>query len=327
MAKRNLLVYLTWETLIQWKKERKPGRNINEDAPYAYGSDQIRLYKLARPGDVLWVICSPRFGPYRLPPSLIARLVVSKVVDQEDPKINERTIFKIPKASEKWQYVALANREKSRYYSLNNAYQALTSLTFISDKSKLDPETCAHCQKLIESGGELYAGLPSHLQTIREIAPEAEPIMQEFAAQVAQGRIIFLSYRRSEAGEVAKDMVRELNKGSVYCWLDNLVMPQRVAKGYKLVDDDVLVSALRDGVRQSTMFVALLTPTYHSSRWTRLEWGEAVGEMANPRRARPLQLIMAKLGGKPPTPEPAVEIVVGDNGQQIADQVLNYLGP
>ncbi len=53
---------------------------------------------------------------------------------------------------------------------------------------------------------------------------------------------------------------------------------------------DLLGSVLSEGVVQSTMFVGLSTPTYHTSK----EWHKANAEKAYPRRARPLQLVVAE---------------------------------
>ncbi len=330
MAKRHFLVYLGWDTLLDWRKQRTVGKPIHEDAPFAYGSDQIRMQRLVRPSDILWIICSPRFGPYRLPPSLIAHLEVCGVVDQALLGPAKCTFIKIPKASEPWRYVALANRKKSRYYPLNNAYRTLISLTFVGKQSTLNPNECDHCQKLIgrekrKPATELYAGLPSHLQTIRQIAPGEEKQLEEFAAKVVGGRMIFLSYRHIDAGEMAAELFLELEKRRVYTWLDNQVMPQQVTKGRKRVAENVLSGALSDGVRQSTLFVALVTQTYFDKPWTKLEWDEALKEMANPRRARPLRVLAVRMGGALPTDILGVEVVASDDIGTIMNQLLNTL--
>jgi len=292
MDTRHLLVYLSWETIRHWKRDYPAGR-VGDRAPYAYGSDQVRLGRLARPEDVVWVLSAPRFAHYRLPPSLIARLQVDCVVDQRAPGTIK---VDIPQSSALWRYVVLAGREQSRYYPLNNAYPTLRSLTFAGAAPGL--RDCPHCERLAAQGRELYAGLPAHLQTVRQLAPGAELLMEDFARAVAGGQVVFLSYRRSEAGPLAVALVERLTAQGVACWWDHRMIPESVARGQFHVDKALLEAALDDGLRQSTWLVALVTPTYASGEWTAREWRWAGEELGNLRRARPLRRAEVLLGGR-----------------------------
>lgn len=89
MVRNHLTAYLSWETILKWKRRRQPDGSVAKTAPYAYGSDQVTLFHHACPGDILWIISAPRFSHYQLPPSLIARLAVTKVIDQESPQASE----------------------------------------------------------------------------------------------------------------------------------------------------------------------------------------------------------------------------------------------
>jgi hypothetical protein len=294
MDTRHLLVYLSWETIRRWKRDYPAGgRRLDDKAPYAYGSDQVRLFRLARPGDVVWVLSSPRFARYRLPPSLIARLQVSQVVDQYEPG---EVGVAVPPPSAGWRYVILAEREHSRYYPLNNAYSTLLGLTFAGGAPSL--RDCPHCERLVAQGKGLYAGLPAHLQTIRQVAPGAETALEAFAGAVAEGQVVFLSYRWAEASALAIKLAERLSAQGVACWWDQWMVPDCVAEEGIRLNRDLLAAALTDGIRQSTWMVALVTPTYYTKEWTAYEWQRAGEEMNNPRRARPLQRAEVLLGGQ-----------------------------
>jgi hypothetical protein len=314
MDSHHLLVYVSWDTIRSWKQQYPSGK-VAEKAPYAYGSDQVRLGRLARPGDVVWVLSAPRFGGYRLPPSLIARLQVAQVVDQRSPggaKVD------IPQPSALWRYVVLADRDHSRYYPLNNAYPTLLSLTFAGGAPGL--HNCPHCDRLVAAGKGLYAGLPAHLQTVRQLARGAETRLEAFAHAVAEGQVVFLSYRWVEAAPLAIALVERLTGQGVVCWWDHWMMPGRVTRGDIHVDEALLSAALADGLRQSTWVVALVTPTYHCSRWTAQEWQRAGEELNNPRRARQLRRAEVLLGGE--TSGQADLVLPAADADQLADQLL-----
>ena len=314
MDTRHLLVYLSWETIRRWKQDYPSGK-VGEKAPYAYASDQVRLGRLARPGDVVWVLSAPRFARYRLPPSLIARLQVDRLVDQRAPGAVK---VDIPQPSALWRYVVLADREHSRYYPLNNAYSTLLSLAFAGGAAGL--RDCPHCERLVSAGQGLYAGLPAHLQTVRQLAPGAETALEDFARAVAGGQVVFLSYRRSEAGPLAMALVERLTAQGVACWWDHRMMPGRVARGQVQVDKALLAAVLADGLRQSTWVVALATPTYPCSRWTVEEWQRSGEEMRNLRRTRPLRRAVVLLGGEPGSQ--ADLVLPAANADYLADQLL-----
>ncbi len=317
MSPRHLMVYVKWSVIREWKR-RRPSEEADQTRPalpFAYASNQVRLFQRARPGDVVWVLSAPRFASYRLPPSLIARLQVRQVVDRQSPASAD--VF-IPEAVEGWgRYVVLANRSQSTYYPLNNAYRALLSLTFAGKAPPL--RDCPHCKRLYEAGRGLYAGIPAHLQTVRQLAPGSGGVMETFARTVENGQIVFLSYRRSEAGPRAMRLVERLADNDVSCWYDHWMIPEPVAKGAVSIDDALLSAALTDGLRQSTYFVALVTPTYHHSKWTAKEWQSAVEERTNLRRRRPLRLVEISMSDKA---SGEADIVIQDEGTDLGEQLL-----
>lgn len=312
------MVYLKWELLSAWKHRARGERTTTEAVPYAYGSAQVRL-SAARRGDVVWVVTSPRFDQYRLPPSLIARLNVQKVLDRTRLADSEVGTYVPGYFQKKWRFVVLADRAQSRYFPLNNAYAILKQLTFTGNK-KIAPENCPHCQKFIANQEQFYAGLPAHLQTVRRLQSGTEQALLDFAQKVQQGALIFLSYCRNEASTKVRELVEVLHQNGLYCWLDNLMIPQGVQ-----VQEHRLSDVLSDGLRQSTLFLALVTPRYHQNKWTQREWQAAQSELNHARRRRAFHCVELLLGGEPVGP-PQNTIAAEDlDRQNLAERIKNYL--
>jgi hypothetical protein len=293
----HFLVYVDWSTIKSWKHEYHYNHTCKTkvEFPFAYASKQRRLL-LASPGDVVWVISSPIFDSYRLPPSLIARLQVYKAGDIES--LIESGV-QVPKASLNFgKNVVLGDTSLSKYFPINNAYRMLLSLTFTGKSPSLS--NCIHCERLYKTGKRLYSGIPAHLQTVRQLTPSSGDVIEDFARGVDRGQMVFLSYRRKEAECHASEIVEELIANNYSCWYDNRMIPQQVAKGVVLVEEKLLSDVLTDGLRQSVYFVALVTPTYHrKDTWTQKEWQSAIEERDNSRRRRPLRLVEILMGGEP----------------------------
>ncbi|MDT2006708.1 hypothetical protein FXW78_22685 [Rhodococcus opacus] len=81
---------------------------------------------------MLWLISSPRYGAYRLPPSLIARLHVTEVIANDDPKAEAVD----PTVTQAGKWIALADRDCSVYLPLNNTLDVLLRLSFQESRSK-----------------------------------------------------------------------------------------------------------------------------------------------------------------------------------------------
>lgn len=316
MKRHHFIVYVTWSVIQKWKRRhRTDGSDETQpELPYAYASNQVRLFRRAKPGDVVWVLSSPHFSGYRLPPSLIARLKVSKIVDQQSPVSAN---ISIPEAVKGWQYVVLADPSQSLYYPINNAYHTLLSLTFEGKSPTM--QNCPHCKNLYEEGKGLYAGIPSHLQTVRQLAPISGDKMEIFSNSVANGQIFFLSYRRSEVGPRVLRLVERLTDENISCWYDNWMIPRPIARGDIIINEKLLSAVLIDGMRQSTYFLAMVTSTYHRKKWTELEWQNAIQERTNQRRRRPLRLVEIMMGGKA---SGQADFVIRDDGSDLRDQLI-----
>lgn len=49
MDSRDLLVYVKWDVIRAHKRQRTSHRPVADDAPYAYGSRQARVFQRAQP--------------------------------------------------------------------------------------------------------------------------------------------------------------------------------------------------------------------------------------------------------------------------------------
>lgn len=97
--------------------------------PYALASNDPAFRGIA--GGVLWLVSSPQYGKYRLPPSLVARLQIKDVV-AEDDSVAEEIDSHVREAG---RWVALADRDRSVYLPLNNAFDVLCNLRFLGRHS------------------------------------------------------------------------------------------------------------------------------------------------------------------------------------------------
>ena len=310
----DLAVYVDWSTITKWKSKYTSDKNGNVELPYAYASDQRRLYNLAGPGTVVWVFSAPIFASYRLPPTLIARLLVNKVFDK-----TKDTDVQIPEPSEKYGiYGILADKSQSKYFPLNNAYQMLLSLTFVGKSTTLS--NCPHCEKLVKEGKGLYAGIPAHLQTIRQLSQSSAGIIKAFAHAVDNTQVVFISYRTNEAKDKATKLAESLTAKNFSCWYDNWMIPELIEKRKIWITPNILSSVLADGLRQATYFIALVTSNYHNEgTWTEREWESALVERKNMQRRHPFKLVEVLINGRE---SEQADISTEYDGANLAEKLL-----
>ncbi len=129
-------------------------------------------------GGVLWLVSSPQYGKYRLPPSLVARLQIKDVVADHDSVAEEID----PDVRRAGRWIALADRDRSAYLPLNNALDVLCNLRFRGRHSgpiRLKPAAA-------DSGppSGLYSRLPGYFQRHRIVDPDSVPALEEYAHAV-----------------------------------------------------------------------------------------------------------------------------------------------
>ncbi|HSG81079.1 MAG TPA: toll/interleukin-1 receptor domain-containing protein, partial [Gemmatimonadota bacterium] len=240
------------------------------------------LHKRAKRGDILWIATLPRFGQHTAAPSLVAKLKIERRIDQcEDREARGavpqfiRKMWSPTDRKKNWRYVVLASRRKSRYYPVNDAYDLLRRLKN-DDGVPLLPHRLS---------AKMYGSVGMHLQSIRALSTASGRQLLDFAARVEKRRNVFFSYRRGRKAAMVRDVAAQLTKGRVNCWVDENMMPGRIAKGEVKIKTKELKAAIANAVRQSDLFVAFVTLGYFSRRWTRYEWDVSEQELANTRRA------------------------------------------
>ena len=80
------MVFVNWKTITAWKDNRRDERIHGSGYPYQYGSNSRRFLEI-EPGDVLWIVTTPRFGARgqptnkgrARPPAIMARLRVARL--------------------------------------------------------------------------------------------------------------------------------------------------------------------------------------------------------------------------------------------------------
>lgn len=265
MAKQ-YVAYLLWNVREDWNRLREQARDTGPLYPFAFGSNWRYFPKHIVNGTILWIVSAPlyrgkdRRSEYRLPPTLIARLVVSSV--------RPGTMKPRPVRPEDYRWVAEADRRQSYYLPINNAFYALTEVWFVNQHrvkrqiprqsaSGLDPD-------------HPYKHVPLYLQNLSRLAPGSEQVLEILAGRIERGRTLFLSYARKESGSFAASLVEELRCQDFAPWLDLTFLPQD--ERYR---DPLLEQIFDDGLRQSRILVALTGPAYRERRWTKQEWSLA----------------------------------------------------
>ena len=125
--------YLRWDIRAEWKRREKLDRGARE-YPYAYGSNWKYFNKFIKPNTTLWIVAAPvyraeRTAVYRLPPTLIARLLV-ECVDGPRARLARQA------SPEDYVWVARADRARSEYLPINNAFYALTAARFVNSAKR-----------------------------------------------------------------------------------------------------------------------------------------------------------------------------------------------
>lgn len=283
------VAYLRWDVRRDWKRLGGPGSGDRRLYPYAYGSNWRHFREVVKPGSTLWVVAAPLYGGSRLPPTLIAQLVVRTV---RRGKAAAHRGGRRPAGPDDYAWVAEARRDASEYYPLNNAFHVLTEIEFENSRGRrrsipkrpepFDPRNP-------------YQHVPGYLQNICRVAPGDESGLEALARQIRERRIVFLSYARQEAfpgtGYVSR-LVDRLRARDFSPWIDLGFVPQP-EEGVEFADP-LLRQILEDGLRQAGLFVALSGPLYRERFWTGLEWRLATARS----REQPLGILQVRIAGE-----------------------------
>jgi hypothetical protein len=346
------MTFVKWKTIVNWKRRALRATIGDRSEPYQYSSDNYRFLEID-PGDVLWIVTTPRFGASgkpsirgrARPPAVMARLRVARLCCNRNADLQrlEQAGKKplcleagIPVCqdegvhpdSEHWSIMAMGEVDPEPAEPLETTYPVLYNFFGILDRLKFVTQAgtsdLGDYLEFVEKGEYLttsqmkakragtkvldpgpYAAFGQHLQTLRELSPESASLMDRFHSRAVLGKRIFFSYSWADVEELAsskgltrKEWARQVNRGldelGFNPWLDD---HQILAE---LGVEGLLGEVLSDAVRQSVVFVALLTKSYGAiGGWTLEEWRRAWRQLQDPDRRDRMVVIVLNCGGDP----------------------------
>jgi hypothetical protein len=286
------LKYVRWDVIARWRSRAQAAEGSLR-YPYAFASRE-RVFPNIK-GGILWLMSSPRYGAYRQPPSMVARLEINDVVASDHPKA-DHVDGEVRKFG---PWIAIAAERPDAYLPLNNVSQILEKLRF---EGRMERLTKTPRRLGTPLGERPYSHIPQHFQSHRVIARDSIHHLEKFAEAVRLGRRVFVSYRWNDFPDDSwvDELATVLSNHTVSCWLDKRNVPQ-ASNVYK---NELLRNILDDAIRQSAWFAALMRPGYVKDvetgipTWVRYEW-TAAGR-ANIGRRRDRMNRVAVLLGEPP---------------------------
>ncbi len=157
----------------------------------------------------------------------------------------------------------------------SNAFYALTEIEFVNQRGQRRRIPRQPARRFDPK--HPYAHFPQYLQNVSRLAPGSEHVLESLAWHVREQRTLFLSYARVESGpgkgDYAARLIEQLRREQFAPWLDMTFVPRLDPD--ERYDDRELEQILDDGMRQSSILVALTGPVYRSHSWTRREWSLA----------------------------------------------------
>jgi hypothetical protein len=339
------LKYVRWDVIARWRKEAKaeedaggeattsvPAGPLGDEAPappsehawpYEFGSRDASFRRIG--GGVLWLVASPRYGAYRMPPTLVARLHIRDVIADDDP----RAAGVDPHVRRHGPWLALAFKDPGAYLPLNNAFTVLRGMRFDGNPDRLpdSPPGSEHGP---------YAHLPAHMQRHRVLTPDSAAALERYAAAVRAGRRVFLSYSWADFTadrEWVTTLADNLAGRDVSCWWDRWQLPE---SGDDPAVRRLLGDILTDAVHQSVWFVALVRPRYATGQahpgddppWAAKEWRRAGSERDRHRRDD-LRRVAIVFGDAPATDLHSDDLVLrvreDASPRHVADRLLELL--
>jgi hypothetical protein len=321
---RHWVKYVRWDVIQRWRTGSDGGEHV---FPFAYGSRDPAFPGIR--GGTLWLVSAPRYGRYRMPPSLIARLHITDVVPRDDARVRDVH----PEVLHAGPWIGLAERDSTAYLPLNNANRVLHELRFQGRTDRLPPEAP---RSALATWPGPYSHLGGYFQRHRVLTPDSVDMLQDYAEAVWKGRRVFLSYRWRD--DFTDDWLRELTNtlvaSTVSCWWDRWDVPQQDLERIEKLLRDVL----EDAIHQSAFLVALMRPGYLESApnpneltWVRREWNWA-GEEGERHRRHRMTRVAVVFGDQPASRdwiEPGRDIVLavpyGISAGDLARRLISLL--
>lgn len=304
--------------LVYVKRQLGDGRGVPMESanyseasllrPAGHGFGQQWLYKLACSGQpaVIWLFSVMRYKTLCLPPSLDARISVTKAFPRGGATTEVPHIQWLlrPKA---YAYAFDASQSPARSFYLPWNHFGPTLNQVLAGASM--PEVESEVQIFAT-----YARLLQHFQTPRRLAADVGAKLDAYAERVLAMPHAFISYRRRDAPVLSMQTAARAFHHGLAPWWDQWAMPRQVAQENELCASPSLNKALNQAIRHARYAITIESPTYGQSDATRLEWAR----IARAIRAGKLMHISLQ-GASTTTDDPAV-------AKQMVDQALNSLG-
>jgi TIR domain len=287
--------------------------------PFAYGSNQIRLYEICDKEDIVWIVGIAKHHGLTLPPMVVARLEVTEklIRDQNPEKVPPHFMPQHNQEKDWSRYVVLADRQKSAYFPWNNCLEALLDLEFEGKNKSL--RSCPHCLELEkQSKPRMYGGIGHHLQRIRLIKAPSHEALEKHAKDIVKRRKVFISYRWEDATPLALTLAEWLWDRGFTAWWDRCSMPRYATETKWDLNIREFTDALSSGIEQCVYFIILQSNRIEKSDWVPVEFAIA----KNLQNQKKLKIIRLPNEGVLPS-----ELAKAKDTEAVAEMLDQQLGP
>lgn len=218
------------------------------------------------------------FGQYRIMPGLVAAAL------QDDPQEEVQAIAALILARfSNWNFASYLYAVANQGYSSLAAVYAKIGHAIHHDSSL--------AMKIVNDITFVYSDMKTtsaEAYNDRESAKNASNVSSEFD--------VFISYAREDAEQHALNLARELGNKSFDVWIDTKLSP----------GTQVWTNEIENAIRKSSVFIVLVSPKIHDSKWVKREisFAESIGKTIIPITAikteKPIDLATAQgLRGDP----------------------------
>jgi hypothetical protein len=289
---------------VAWKRHGMGGEagDLLQRAPASFYTRQNKIFQEAEPGDVLWLLTSMKYKGHIVAPALMGRLKIGNIRRQ---------------GRQYRQAILLPDDAGSVYFPMNNSFDLLKELRFTGKASVFDPDHCTHCQNLKHKGNP-YSSIGLHFMSSRMLTAEGHERMESYMQEVLSKKPIFISYRWSDNPLFALSLVEALIERGIVVWWDQwMVSTLTFRQQGAPIPPQLLQEALDDGIRQSSLFVALVTNTYTKSTWTLEEFNLAI------RHKPETHIIAVDMGGSLPYTNKRLHHEQAPEPEALAQRIAN----
>ena len=229
------VAYMAWERVVPWKilsMVARPGEML---VPAGFGSRNRDFPKNLAPGSRIWVVTRIA-GDF----SLAASVLIEDILDRNSIP-EEKWPKDLAGLLSQWRFVARADPAGSEFFETNSAQPVIAKRRIRFAQN-------------------------------RTIAYRRASLVSSFQPCMDQGReTVFLSYRWREGRRFAFALAREFRAQGLSPWLDALSIPAYEARRDQGVNAPRLKKLINLGIENSKFAVAINTPTFAQTSWTRTE--------------------------------------------------------